>query len=163
MLRRSRNQWLPGEVDGLEARQQKGVRVFGEDAVAVAEASFVKRRFLEGSDVEVYRGPARGWIPTRVGPGAGTRAVHVDPEVAEEAQAVELCEGSGPAEGPASARRGAPPRKADGSRFSTSDFLVMVPIVKEFAVAADETEEVPSFLLRPAASSASCPSLVFQI
>ena len=31
-------------------------------------------------------------------------------------EAVELCEGSGPAEGPASARRGAPPRKADGSR-----------------------------------------------
>ncbi|CAE7492523.1 unnamed protein product [Symbiodinium sp. CCMP2456] len=172
--------WLLAEVEGLEAstallRHYK-VRVFGQEAVAVVEASYLRRRFLKGSAVEVYRGPARGWICTRVsdmdmasggGPGFTNRASSLDAVTDGFAQAdgghpeppAELCE---PQSG-ADSRRGAPPRKSDGSRFQPCDFVATVPVLKEFAVSDEDVEEVPSFLLRPAASSPSCPSQVFQI
>ncbi|CAE7255634.1 unnamed protein product [Symbiodinium sp. CCMP2592] len=183
---RSSFKWLLAEVDGLEAttallRHYK-VRVYGQEAVAVAEASYLRRRFLKGSAVEVYRGSSRGWICTRVadmaplggGPESdfASPAADGDPVEDAEAEGAESAEGQVSAEPPlelcepqsqSDGRRGAPPRKSDGSRFQPCDFVAMIPVLKEFAVSHEEVEEVPSFLLRPAASSPSCPSQVFQI
>ncbi|CAE7697642.1 unnamed protein product, partial [Symbiodinium microadriaticum] len=173
----SRGDWRLAEVQGLEAstallRHYK-VRVFGQESVAVVEASYLRRRFLKGSAVEVYRGPARGWICTRVsdmasGPGFTNFASSLDAVTDGFPQAdaehpepcAELWE---PQSGGPDSRRGAPPRKSDGSRFQPCDFVARVPVLKEFAVSDEDVEEVPSFLLRPAASSPSCPSQVFQI
>eukprot|EP00439_Symbiodinium_sp_Y106_P034365 s4331_g4.t1 len=172
---RSSFKWLLAEVDGLEAttallRHYK-VRVFGQEAVAVAEASYLRRRFLKGSAVEVYRGPSRGWICTRVSDraplGGCDFASPADGDPVDEAEGEVTWPSAEPPlelwEPQSDGRRGAPPRKSDGSRFQPCDFVAMIPVLKEFAVSPEEVEEVPSFLLRPAASSPSCPSQVFQI
>jgi len=172
---RSSFKWLLAEVDGLEAttallRHYK-VRVFGQEAVAVAEASYLRRRFLKGSAVEVYRGPSRGWICTRVSDraplGGCDFASPADGDPVDEAEGEVTWPSAEPPlelwEPQSDGRRGAPPRKSDGSRFQPCDFVAMIPVLKEFAVSTEEVEEVPSFLLRPAASSPSCPSQVFQI
>ncbi|CAJ1422260.1 unnamed protein product [Effrenium voratum] len=124
-----RQRWLAAEVLCMEAgstpiRHYK-VCAAGADPVVV-QASYLRRCFPEGSRVQVYEGPTRGFSYGRV---AGPATVSPCREVGMQAQKVGKSEG---------------PVKADGSRL---DYNVMVPVLKD-SQDQSETELVPSFNLR---------------
>jgi hypothetical protein len=164
--RRGGGMWAPGSITGATgfSATTVGYRVHVEEQNVVLDKvppSRLRRRFLSGSAVEVYRGAARGWCPAVVH-SAGCQGIPV--------QSSSQLAGAGPEAPPTDtvipgdtpATEGDVENPAQATAARSHDLLIAqrwvnVPLYEEAAgqegrssapLPAEPQEWVPSFLVR---------------